>query len=370
MASKNIYLPNLDGIRALAVLFVIVSHVELHKETFGLATSVTYEQHKMLGGTGVTIFFVLSGFLITYLLFEEKNTSGQVVIRNFYLRRMLRIWPLFFLVLLVGFSISSGWSWSAVALSIFFLTNGAFVAGMLPAIIDPIWSIGVEEQFYLFQPHLVKSGQTRRVAINFLVVIFLFYLIKYVCTRLLFPVGSTHYTLVTSLFYFTRFDCMMIGGLGACAFYEFRQLPERATFLSTSFFRPWVKYLFPLLLLAYLVLYISEKVPFNHQLLALLFLPVVLNLANDPKGNGLLESWPFKEVGKVSYGLYLLHKFPLYLVLWAFTNWQIEWGIWNNLTIYAFTLLLSLLLARVSFYYFEKPFLKLKSRFATLTRPD
>ena len=96
---KKIFFPNLNGVRAIAAFMVIVYHVEDIKELFGLPNFPHHDpMGNDLGGLGVTLFFVLSGFLITYLLLNEKSACGTVSLRDFYIRRVLRIWPLYYLI--------------------------------------------------------------------------------------------------------------------------------------------------------------------------------------------------------------------------------------------------------------------------------
>lgn len=99
---RHFHFPGLNGIRFLAAFLVLLDHTELIKGYLGLPTlwSETYSAH--IGSTGVTIFFVLSGFLITYLLFMEKSI-GPIHIQSFYIRRILRIWPLYYLIFILGF---------------------------------------------------------------------------------------------------------------------------------------------------------------------------------------------------------------------------------------------------------------------------
>lgn len=99
------YFKGLDGLRAIAAILVILGHVEMIKKIFnyknvfdGGGSFFLY-----LGGDAVTFFFVLSGFLITFLLLKERNDKGVIGVKNFYLRRILRIWPVYYLLFICGF---------------------------------------------------------------------------------------------------------------------------------------------------------------------------------------------------------------------------------------------------------------------------
>src|SRR5580698_6185027 len=141
-------MPSLDGLRAVAVLLVIVFHLELSK-TF---TPVRYLWRFDIGYTGVKIFFVLSGFLITTLLLREHARHGKIDWGDFYLRRIFRIFPAYYTYLaLAGVAVAAGWAtasrgdflWAAIFLSDYHKAEWALLH---------TWSLAVEEQFYLLWP--------------------------------------------------------------------------------------------------------------------------------------------------------------------------------------------------------------------------
>src|SRR2546430_13098117 len=168
----KIYFPGLHGLRFFAALMVVFSHVELIKDYHGYpnlyATNLAvYESGRM----GVTLFFVLSGFLISYLLLTEKKVAGTVAVRKFYLRRILRIWPLYYLLVFLPFMILPRIGFFAVPkysalLPVNFRYTLPLYILLLPQVAlsifdpvpfaEPLWSIGVEEQFYLLWPLLLK----------------------------------------------------------------------------------------------------------------------------------------------------------------------------------------------------------------------
>lgn len=107
MSSSKIYFKGLDGLRGIAAIAVVLGHIELIKQFFQLKN--VYDRggpfFLYLGSLAVTFFFVLSGFLITFLLLKEKESKGTIAIRNFYLRRALRIWPVYYVLFVLGFLI-------------------------------------------------------------------------------------------------------------------------------------------------------------------------------------------------------------------------------------------------------------------------
>ena len=172
--------PNLDGLRFLAFLAVFVSH---SMNLLGYASQhagFNFARDYLLlnGDLGVNFFFVLSGFLIVFLLIKEREVTGGIQLGSFFLRRLLRIWPVYFLVLALGLFVFpwlgaglpagfplgvatdrlNPWLYVAFAGNFDYLVNG--ITNLLIGI---LWSISVEEQFYLFCPVLVAVLSPRRL---------------------------------------------------------------------------------------------------------------------------------------------------------------------------------------------------------------
>ena len=99
----KVYFPNLNSLRFLAALLVIVHHIEQYKEILGLPNVFHNHSIQLMSKIGVSLFFVLSGFLITYLLLVEQKENNHIQIKWFYVRRILRIWPLYFLIIILAF---------------------------------------------------------------------------------------------------------------------------------------------------------------------------------------------------------------------------------------------------------------------------
>ncbi|MFM7320022.1 MAG: acyltransferase family protein, partial [Armatimonadota bacterium] len=147
MSHPRPQIPSLDGIRAISFLIVFLAHAGFYD--------------KVPGGMGVTIFFFLSGYLITTLLRVELDTTGTLDLRRFYLRRVLRIFPPFYAFLAVSLLAAFLWvvptkvTWEGVGAQILYLYNYyAIVRGPegIPPGTDVYWSLAVEEHFYLVFP--------------------------------------------------------------------------------------------------------------------------------------------------------------------------------------------------------------------------
>ena len=99
----KVHFPGLDGIRFVAAFSVLVHHLEQFKNTCGLPSYYHTSLIGRLGADGVRLFFVLSGYQITYLLLQEARDTGGIHVRLFYFRRFLRIWPLYYLIVVLAF---------------------------------------------------------------------------------------------------------------------------------------------------------------------------------------------------------------------------------------------------------------------------
>src|SRR5580698_8543895 len=190
--STRYYRPELDLLRFFAVAMVVQFHLFPAAKGTSIPETIFNALHAS-GGAGVCLFFLLSAFLISELLLREVETTGTVHIKSFYLRRILRIWPLFFfiLVLVCIFTIVpprapvSHWALLAFA---FLAGNWYMVFHGFPAgFIGPLWSVSVEEQFYLLWPTIVKKGG-RKAIVAFSI---LFWCIAFITLLVLGARGST-----------------------------------------------------------------------------------------------------------------------------------------------------------------------------------
>jgi peptidoglycan/LPS O-acetylase OafA/YrhL len=356
-AKHAIHLPGLNGLRALAALSVLWGHV--FQNDFG-------QWGDLCGGgfsliiDGVTMFFVISGFLITYLLLNEVERTDTVNIPKFYLRRVLRIWPIYYgyiavsiLVLyIIGnqFDIINNQLWYYL----FFAANIPFLTASGIWVIVHFWSIGVEEQFYLFWPWLVKYGKKHilKIAIG---VCCLWLICKY---GILLSYGKC---VAYRFFSVTRFDCMMIGAIGAILYYR------RNKAFCNLFFNKYIS------LMAWVLLLTSEfygsyiPSPVRIQYIAVLSLFVIMSQLTEKPFLINLENRLFDFVGKISYGIYVIHP----ILIFMFSRWYSQLGVtWPELTqrivIYVFITLITIVLAYISYRFYEKPFLNLKRKFAVV----
>jgi peptidoglycan/LPS O-acetylase OafA/YrhL len=373
----KVYFPALNALRFFAALLVFTCHVELMKGRNGINNYYNIKTFQTLGGSSVTFFFVLSGFLITYLLFAEKSSSGTISVSKFYLRRILRIWPLYYTVVMAGLFLIPHISFLHISISehlrtdfnyklflfIFFMPNVSYVLFPHTPYISPCWSIGVEEQFYLVWPLLFKN--TKNHLRLFVILIPIIYGIKLILT---FAIKySSHikardaFENILQIMYFTRFECMILGGICAYILYH-----ERTAVLAViyNFYTQVICYA---LIIFFLITGFSVPV-IQHIIYSILFGIMILNVATNPRSLLHLENQLLNYLGQISFGLYMYHELAIGItvkILKAFP-FNFNGGLFS-IVLYLAALLVTIGIAASSYRFLEKPFLKLKTRFSKLT---
>jgi peptidoglycan/LPS O-acetylase OafA/YrhL len=380
--ASSVYFPSLNGLRFIAAFVVIVHHLEQLKLFFGLP-SLFFRWHfiKLVGELGVTLFFTLSGFLITYLLLSEKEKFGTISIRQFYIRRVLRIWPLYYLVILLGLFVFPHISFFDVpvyteGVHYKFGTKVFFYMILFPNIVNNLyaympfmaqsWSIGVEEQFYMLWPWIVKlSKNYLRVLISIFFGLLLITNVLYYFADLSPDISqaSTSTKVITFAYKFfalMRISCMAIGGIGAYLLYN-----DRQQFLR-PFFLPMTQIAVVVSIVA--MMFLGVDVPrVNHEFYALFFIVLILNLGGNPKSLFSLEFKWIDYLGKISYSIYMWHGVAIILSLHAarYFSPNIDTPL-SNIVYYFTTFGLTFVFASLSYEFFEKRFLKFKNAFAKI----
>lgn len=338
------YIPELQGLRGIAVLAVVLYHC--HPLLIG--TPLYYAS--LWGWSGVNLFFVLSGFLITTILLEARGRPHYF--RNFYARRALRIWPVYLLLLVVCYSVPLWFlgdtlahqtHWRTLAAYALFLQNLRHTP--LPGTLGPTWSLAIEEQYYLLWAPLVWFLGARRLWLSLILGALL---ALSPALRVLHPhwLTSTH-TLI-------HLDGIALGSLLAVALLTLRWSRKRWLILGIS-----------AAILGWLATAtIAAGTAFLDSALALLFAGVVL-VAISASGVTLLaplRRGPLAFYGTISYGLYMIHIL-VFVYFGSFSTRLIQMGTTGNLLITLLRLLASTLAATALWYGFESQILKLKARF-------
>jgi len=352
------YRPELDCLRFFAFLAVFICHTSYRPLNYFEARHIPdwvgriAEAFPLAGMRGVDLFFALSAYLITALLLREKQELGTLDVRSFYIRRILRIWPLYYFVILlaVAFSLTlSRRSFPALyLLSLFFLVGnwGVLLPGGSIRMTGPLWSVSVEEQFYLFWPPIVKR-LTRRQIIHASLVMITAATLSRVAMMLLHFTGIQIYANTL-----TRLDtigggillaALLRGGLPKL------KLSVRVALMGCA--------LTGLLLTGYLKEFQTHPI-WTEMLLSY---PVIALSCNAMiyAFLGLRMEIPWLQyLGKISYGLYAYHAVFLLVAdrlagaFPAFSHWRIF-----------VALALTIATAAASYRFLEAPFLRLKKRF-------
>ena len=374
-SAASAHLPALDGVRGIAILWVMLHNLSLLEATRGSGPLM----HLFIdvidaGWAGVTLFFALSGFLITGILLDSRNQPGYY--RNFFARRMLRIFPLYYGVLLVAFVLMpvlttlpphlaadqphQVWLWT-------YLSNWSLPYGIADKTFPHFWSLAVEEQFYLLWPFLVRSRDPKAVlrlgtglAAASLVI-----------RVAMLAAGASLESLYS--FSVSRMDALALGGAAAAA-------------LRMPGWRAWVAARASRLLAGSAAIFAASFVAFHalrrldpmtqtlgYTVLAIGCAMLMLGLAGAEVAgsySGWMRLWraaPLRMLAKYSYGMYVFHK----IVGDAFGKpWMRSHGdavmrsLPAHLLYIALAMAASLVVAMLSYHLVEKRFLQLKPLFA------
>ncbi len=386
--TQRIFFPGLNSLRFYAALSVI--HFHLTQATYIQGLSRFPPLASVLdvifprGDSAVTMFFVISGFLITYLLLAEEQKNGRVDVRSFYIRRILRIWPLYYLAVILAFfvfpfvfgpgqnhlfgygfvfDVSDRGYWIKLGFFLLLLPNTPFNINFATTPGFHLWSIGVEEQFYLLWPLLVRKFVRRIGWLSFTII--LLKLLSLVAVGLLLRNPEYSRTVwANSLFRFLRdwqLEAMACGAFAANLLFHNREQVLKVIF------HPVVKYGSALLVIANIVTFDTDVPPFRF-LLAVLYTVVLMNIAANPKPVFRFENRLTAFLGNISFGVYIYHLFVMYALLHLFNRIGFM-PTRNNALVYVTMLYiqvygLTILIAALSYRFFETPFLRLKARFA------
>ncbi|MFC2176016.1 acyltransferase family protein [Bacteroidota bacterium] len=350
------HIKGLDTLRAIAAVSVIIGHIELFKQNNGISNLMKMPFFKNTGGhIGVVLFFVLSGFLITVLLLKEKKKHNTISLKAFYVRRILRVWPLYYLIILLSYLLTD-FSPSATTMALCFsiFPNIAHAIGAGWAVSPQIWSIGVEEQFYAFWPFVVKNGKR---LLSKLILVFLFFtLLPHVILFFMvrFYPNPEVMNLVNKISYGTTFQCLAVGGVIGVIF----STPEYIQKIKLKKWFAWV-----LMILPFGLWYLGFSTQhFMDEIYAILFGLTILLLTTTVQSS-ISEFSVAKFLGKISYGLYMYHWLILILIF-KFDFIPQENVILYNVMLYGISLSATIIVSTLSFYFIEMGFLNFKERFS------
>ncbi|WP_291275988.1 acyltransferase [Flavobacterium sp.] len=354
MVDKKInYYPSLNGLRAVSIIIVLFNHISLHYDFF--PKSFRFLPLLLDGQFGVNVFFVISGFLITSLLLNEQQKTGTVSLKNFFIRRTLRIFPAYYFLLLVYFileffhfiSIPSN-SWlTAITYTKYFNWRDDWYT-------SHAWSLSVEEHFYLFWPFIFILGFFVRKISAFIIIS-------------LVPIARIYFHYHPEPWYndltiFFRIDSIVIGCI--CALYKEQ--------LLNLFHKHWTSLFYGAIAVLILLFFgplINRKLDLGIEVILRSIGGTYGTLANisialimmysiyGPQGLwfNFLNLPVINYIGVLSYSLYLWQQFFLS-----------KSSLWINQL--PQNLVLIVICALASYYIIEKPFFKIKDKFSTQSK--
>lgn len=368
---KKPFFKNLDALRFLAAFSVFLFH--FFNEVSALydlnTEGNTYKLFNLFfskGNLGVNFFFVLSGFLITYLILWERQQTQHFNIKRFLIRRTLRIWPLYFFIVFIGFfafplllneynTNHSEWYY------IFFLANFDEInVGLQDSInfLTAPWSVAVEEQFYLFWGTLLfviqyfKKFKLWPILITLLLCSLIFSFLQHTSPRILY-----YHT-------FSVMSNIVIGSTLALCFFQ-----EKKWLITLKRLKKWQIIFIYLIGLSLIILknkiFISALVTIEQSVISLFFAFIILDqiyLSNSFFKIGRINL--LNKLGKISYGLYLYHLLVMYLIFYFAKTWLLSQTMLIGVSAFLIISTLSTyILSYFSYQYLEKPFLRLKKKF-------
>lgn len=367
---KRIYFENLDGLRFVCFVLIFFYH-SFSTDYQYIIDSPSYQFVKYdlfkNGNLGVNFFFVLSGFLITFLLIKEKTEHGKIHLLQFWMRRILRIWPVYFFSVFFGFIIFPyfkmffGQPSAETAEPIYYLTflsNFDVIINDLPdcSVLGVLWSVAIEEQFYLVWPIVLMLLPKKKYWIPFVLVIITSVVLRYFNDTYMFREYHT-------------FSCMGDLAIGALGAWFVSQNPH-----FTEFVKKLPRYVIAILWLVF-IFYLSYRDELIIPVTSLragdrLFFGIIvlfIILEQNFSDNSLFKFSRFKGLsylGRISYGLYCYHFIAILIVITLTKLLAFNTQVWQVLileTLLSFAL--AVVIATMSYRYYEKPFLRLKHKF-------
>ena len=328
--------------RAVAIGIVIISH--LGADRF------------VPGGFGVTLFFFISGYLITGLLIQEKDAIGKIAIPSFYMRRFLRLGPaliaMIAIVSIVYYLLFSSISYSQILAGLLYYTNFYEILGKpSPLPLGPLWSLAVEEHYYLIYPLIFAVSWKRREGfLAGLVVLTVIVLLWRVALIVYWQAPAVRTYVATD----TRIDSILYGAILAV-------LPHTRFSGIARYFEHWAAIAIAVLTLLLTFLYRdpSFRETFRYSLQGIAILPLFYSLLFFPQFSGarsILTFPPIVWIGQLSYSLYLYHFPILFFVPELLPNV-------GSVSLISVELMAAIAAASFSFYCIERPFRKLRDRY-------
>jgi hypothetical protein len=348
-----------DALRFFSFFIVFLSHLP-----YALFNNLTFLS--VDGTIGVYFFFTLSGFLITYILLFEKASTNDFNFKNFFARRVLRIWPLYYVVLLFAFCSSfiisflnlpssdvgynPNWLMSSLFLENYMVIYHNEYANVSP--MPVLWSLCVEEHFYIIWGVLLYLIKPKKVPVLILLLIVVAFV-----SRIVF---YNHNMLFKDIL--TNIDFFMFGAIPAYLIVNYKE----KTVAFVSKIPLYIKVV--LLVTALVYVFASSHLVFEYSKLVhplvfgLLFSAILFVFIPQENKLKMSDSSVFSKLGLYTYSLYLLHVIVIHLLIQLFNKFHLSME-HNSVYFIILALALTVFASYLSYILIEKPFLRLKKFF-------
>jgi peptidoglycan/LPS O-acetylase OafA/YrhL len=335
----------LDVIRCLAALSIMLTHINSNAHKLGLPTSPF-----LTTTIGVNVFFVLSGFLITYLILKE-TTIDKFSLRNFYMRRVLRIWPLYYFYMIITvfcsyFLAPNLVDTSVIKYYVFLLPNVPWIMDKGLPFLHHYWSLGVEEQFYIVWPLMVIASGRRILELS--IALFILFFAINICV-----VNVENIQHAGSIVYACQYHTLLLGCLAAILNHKYQSKIKLMSRLGALALCAW------LILLAYQfkIVHFSHfnEIPVAFSTITILFWLIYQKPWQKFFNNPLL-----KYIGKISFGIYVYHPLVIGIMVYLVRKSML---IVNQTFFYGIISVATLVVAGLSYYFMESRFLMLKDKY-------
>lgn len=376
--SRRLHYKDLDALRFLGFFLVFIMHIKTFYKDEIAADSSSYLDHSLtFGGVfGIELFFTISAFLITALAIREIEYYGNFKLLQFYKRRALRVFPLYALILLLifigipksvefldlnyNFKFPPLFPFLTFNSNFFYYTNGAdYFTGLVI-----LWTIAVEVQFYLVWGFILNllGKNIKGVAYGLITIGVLYRLSSSLFTEL--EIFKDFHSYYNTLYYLSDFG---IGALVAVHVREKKDLVEYIKSLEKSF----LKYLY----FGFVVYLVAAGLFYGNiifNVVNAIAIPSIVGfiiIEQTFSSNSLFKLRNFKiasYLGKISYGSYMFHILVMDFIVFGITVWQEEMVGFTKAMFPLVAFLITIILAHLSYKYFEKPFLRFRREFKRL----
>lgn len=364
-ALTNKKFDTLDAFRFFAFLQIFFLHIPDFSNT-------AFNKFKSGGSIGVSFFFVLSGFLITYLLAEEKAATGIINPKRFMMRRILRIWPLYYLGVLMayaniaisqryGFGNNTGYM-PNILYSITFTENiKMLIEDNFPngAPLRVFWSLCVEEQFYILWVIIFRYVNLKNIAKLFLCLIIIAWCYRFSTPFFLKNINIKDVDLISNLDYFC------VGGLVGLSLIVYPSVVKKIKTVMGRKIQILIT-CFCTLFFFFHHFFISQNINdsiFFPTITAAIFGLLITSFAFRFSEYQISNESYLGKLGKISYGLYVYHTPVILALMLTFKTFDWQYSCLHILAFILTAFIVTVIISKLSYEYFEQPFLKFRNKY-------